>query len=751
MKLAFSSVVVRTVADFDHAVAQIRDIELLSATGIVLRLHSELWLAFMSADEAFFQNLLQQANAVAARAPGIEVFAMPDGHASADARVAYAARHAPRLLLSGDARIFLFKEITAELTNAIREQDLEKVIENSRTRCVICAPANHHFALPSGAHASQFLRLAEAFVDIEVVDRVAYWVALEICSKLDPMAAANETPLALVVDHPSMLILAARIQRLVDRQIELFTFPIYPSDLEARMATFSLLDRISSGHSHIFVLIGVASTGRLAKVISGWANAAGQGAPRPDVSTLILYGVQKIEGESILCDLKLPNYQHYSSATNCEQCQKQSTLVAIQSASLMLGVGPASDIALPPQYFDNQKVFLEKWGAFEGVLRVHYDDPNESTARHHAFYVDVNSLLDYKAFVDEMLVHAHTLEPRFDCIAVPDHPTAQRIGKLISESTRTPVVVLDKELLQGHRDDELLAEATGLLVVDDLFITGSRFDSINRFLRELGPKVARKIAHIQFFTLIATPPSDQHYTVRTNGMLRNHNWATKLSHLYKFPLPDWHKSENCPWCIERRALEQIAQAGNSLDNILSDRLSDLGLTTPGLTANAIFLSPEDTQLPTLGAQSALMHQGATPLQVLFTCASAFQQLRYASGSKPLDATLFPSPTVVAERVFSANYSERLIWLGLIRALRSNELSANLKIYLKQAVLNAVDHQRTLILAELAVAWLTGKLGSIEATLPVEALFNELGIEWDALLKTGVVDTHPFHPPMALRD
>lgn len=737
MKLAFSSAVVVDVTDFDHAIAQIKDTELLGATGIVLRVHSQLWLDLTSNFEGMSRELNLQGSAVAARAPGIDVFALPDGHSAAEARPPYTARHSPRLLFGKTSNELLFlKPLSDELVANIREQDLHRIVDAARSRCVICAAANHHFALPSGAHASQFLRLAEAFLDMEAVDRIAYWVALDICSKLPPFP--EDKPIALVVDHPSMLILGARVQKLIGPPLSVFSFPTYPSDMEARTATFRLLDRVASAHSNVFVLIGVASTGRLGKTISAWSKEK-NASP---LSTSILYALQPVEGQSILCDLTLPDYVHRVPGESCPLCEKGSEPIDIQASSYMIGYGPSKAISLDPKFFDSQKPFFQKWGGVEGALRVHFDDPNEATARHHAFYINVGTLLDRADFFAEVLDHIASFQPTLDAIVIPNHPTANRLGRMLHEALRIPLVILDGGLLAGDRQDAALSTATALLVVDDMFISGSRFDAINRFLRERFSTHLPAVKAVHFFSVLATPPSNRQYATRVQGLTRNHGWEAKVSHLYRFLLPNWHSPDDCPWCNEQKTLSRLAQAAGGLDDSLSERLAALGAGTSAPMSDPYFLVDPRIELPGLGAQSRLMEEGASPLQVLFTCASAFQQLRHSEDGDALSASLFPTPTFVADRTFSSNYSERVIWLGLLRALKSVEFDQGLKKFLRAAALDGTDHQRSFVHAELAIAWLTGKLGPIDATPAVAEFFGELDIPWAALLSNGFVDAWP---------
>lgn len=734
MTLAFGSTVISQVSDFEHAVAQIPDVELLRADGLVLRLDAKLWLLLMSDEEAARRLLLDQAQAVARRAPNLDVYAIPDGHSAASARPTYVARHPPRLLFHGASSTAPFSPVDEPTMRALREQDLAQFIERERARCVICAASNYHFALPSGAHSSQFLRLAEAFVDIVTVDRIAYWVALDIESTVRPLA--NNERHALLVDHPSMLVLAARVQMLVSIELEVVSFATYPSDIEARTATFSLLEQLAARSSSLRVLIGVASTGRLARFIQRWAADFGT----VEVMSTVLYAVQDVGDLQPLCRLALPGYKHFAAPEQCELCGAQSEAIAIHASNYMVGFAPAEAVALLPRYFDAQRQFIERWGNIPGVLRTHYNDPNESTARHHAFYIDVGTLLDQQGFKDELLQAVSALDPRPNIIAIPDHPTARRIGEFLSAACGVPLVVLDTALLtkgSGPVDAELLT-ANCLLVVDDVFITGSRLDVINRFLRENRERRAPAVSAIHFMTPLATPASETKYAERLRGLVGNHGWSSAIKHLYQFPLPDWHTPETCPWCREQAVLSRLARLAGDLDGTLANRIAQLDNSREGLTDEAYFLAPHQADLPLLGAESALLGHGATPLQVLFTCASAVQQLRHSS-SRPLNPAQFPAPAYMAERVLSANYTERIIWLAVLRSLKSSELSTELKAFLRRHALDRSDGQHPLLHAELAVAWLTGKLDALDSTGAGRQLFEDVGIAWSALFEAAFVD------------
>lgn len=734
MTLAFGTEVVRKVSDIEHVVAQIPDAALVGANGLVLRFDAELWLFLMTDVGRAVELLRERAETVTRRAPHVDIYALPDGHSSASANPPYVARHGPRLLLRGsDGEVAFNTEVDGALLQSIREKDLHEVVAGAQSRCVVCAASSYHFALPSGAHASQFIRLSEALVDMQTVDRIAYWLAHRIEAQLTELQGKSN--LTLLVDHPSMLVLAARVRLLVSQPLSIATFPGYPSDVEARTSTFSFLSKIASAQTAVFVVVGVASTGRLASFVDTWANER----PGLVIKSTTLYAVQDIHGTEPLCRLSLPNYEHFETEQGCGLCANHSEAIAIHSTNYMIGVATPKAIPLLPELFVQQREFLSRWGSHEGVLRVHYDDPNESTARHHAFYVDVGTLLAFEAFQEELLEKVGSLEPRPDAVAVPEHPTAVRLANLIAERLGVPVITLSNHMLarrQGVQDPNL-ATARSLLVADDVFISGTRLDTINRFLRETKNERAPALQNIHFFTPLATPSSEQKYAERARGLTSKHGWVSQLSHLYKFCLPDWHDPKSCPWCREREALGRLAQLSGALDGPLADRVTHLSNRTAGLTNHVFHLAPGAAQVPDLGAESVILNGGATPLQVLFACASAVQQLRQKA-TDPLNPAQFPTPTGLAARVFSTNYTERTVWLGILRSLRSTELHRDLVQFLRGAALDGADGQHSLVHAELAVAVLTGKLGSPDSSEAGRELFETLGIPWQALFDAAYV-------------
>lgn len=392
---------------------------------------------------------------------------------------------------------------------------------------------------------------------------------------------------------------------------------------------------------------------------------------------------------------------------------------------------------MPPSWFDAQRPFLTKYGRIKGALRVHYDDPNELARKHHAFYIDVRSLLNDEKFVEELTEKFRSLSPIPNIIISPAHQTSIGIGDIASKAIGCPSFSVNTSISsEGDELKEALATAKCILVVDDIFRSGSRLNRFNRDLRD-GHALLPNVTDVHFFTVLATPQSEPEYKNSIKGLISNHsNCDRKIHHLYTVFLPSWHGESDCPWCREQAILKDLLHMETDLDDPLATRLDELSNTTEGLAENCFSTAETSTILPFLADGSHALGGGASALELLFACASAVQQLR-TDLRQPLDPKSFPAPRHLAVRVFKSNYSERLFWLALIRALKSSELETSLKEYLMVVAIE-IDKEtsKAYLGRELAIAALDGKFSILDSRL--ENFFDCTGIAWQRVVNAGFV-------------
>ncbi|QNH01988.1 phosphoribosyltransferase [Pseudomonas sediminis] len=727
MPIAFSSVVVSAGEDLEHAVAQINDADLRSEDKIAIRVTIALWQALLSGAPHVREVVLSQVELIRRRAKNFDVIVFPDGqdvtfhhntNTTLDLR--------PRMLISSSAPEIFFSPVIADIFSELRHEDLSEVIKVSLPRCVICSSSNHHFCLPSGAHSSQFVRLAEAFTNITIVDRIAYWAALHILER--HTSILNTDPVCIVVDNPSMLVLSARIQKILGPAVELHSLNSYPSCVDSNRSIIDLLSDLNQRAEKIYLIIGISSIGGLSKFINDRSYS--------NVEVFTLFSLSSASGVNFFCKPEIDGYEIYASEDGCSLCQAGSTPVAIHGSTYMAGHTPASPVPLKPSLFTSQKEFIERYGQHPGVLRVHYDDPNESTPRHHSFYIDVASLFLIDEFQSDIANFIENLPQKPDIIISPKHNAGVLIGNFLADILNCKYYAIEPPL-HDSKDDFIatISNAKNILVVDDIFITGSRLDSFNRAFREEST-LCKNVQNIFYLALLATPPSEKSLSQRLRGLTSGHSWNSTVNFLYKVILPNWHLPTDCPWCLEQKVLNNLIEQEDLLDTPLDERMVDLLDKKSGLQESCFSTYPDSNAVPSLGSESVILTKNSTPLQVLFSCASALQQSR-TSEETPLEPNAFPVPRYLAKRVFSDNYTERMIWLALLRSAKTSELEPELKKYFLETI-SARNTEPQYIMREIALAWLTGKFGSIEDTEDTQNFFTSCGFKWSAIIASGYV-------------
>lgn len=725
MRLATSRDTIHAVSDIEAAIAQIPDGALRDATAVGLKTSARLWQLLTSREEEVADQLQREREEILGRLENRNIYLLPDptdlcrknilGEGPQDIR--------PRHILGTEG--LLRSVVQAELSD-LRSASLSEVFRIQQHRCILSASDRYHFSLPSGAHTSMFLRLSDAFVDVAALDIAAYWVALEI---LQGMPTAMETlRTRIVVDNPSMRALAIRVDLLARTAADLHCLPHYPRSIEEQARLKDFL-RGSSNETHrTWMIIGVASTGNLYR----FAQECNTPQLNSEISTVLMYTMRDLQIKDVLCQLDLPHYQHFDGKEECSLCNAQSHPIDIDSSTYLYANSQSVKVALGIEYFQLQRPFIEKYGSQEGVLRVHYDDPNEVGDRHHAYYVDVMSLLKVPAFESEVRSKLRSLEHPPDVVFGPAHPAATRLREIAREVLNAPHFAHNTLRLETDSPSNLdiikaAKNANTVLILDDLLISGSRLDTYNRAIREQG-RIFQNVKKVVFLVMVALPESMLELKHRSQGLTANHEGrSSSFDYLYAIPLPKWLTNQDCPWCTEQRILTRLARDYDEVDTPYEDRLKLLQSKDSGITHQAFYVDAEENT-PNLGANSKILPQDSSAIQVLISCASAVQQLRTAQ-SDSLDARSFPAPRYLAERVFSKNYSERLVWISLLRSLRSNELDDKLKSYLlAKALALKVGQDDYYILKELAIAGMIGFLGSFPDSPEATELFRRAGLQ-----------------------
>ena len=608
-----------------------------------------------------------------------------------------------------------FSALDVQGLQALVAQAMCASIEEGLPRCIVHAPAGQHFELPSKAHASHFIRLSEAFDCVEAVQRTAYWVVVSLIAGLEPDERLPER--RFLVDHPSMLLLGTHVNQIYGGVHQVLCLKGYPSETTLRVDA----SRILVKGPPVTAVIGIASTGKLARVLKELAEAS-----QIELDICLAFAATDLpDGQMPLARLSVEGYFHSSDAASCEHCgQGKPPPIRVHGNSFLIGIAEIKEVKLQSKFFKEQQPFLDKYGAISGALRLHFDDPNEEYPRHHAFGIDATVLLRTPAFHDEVIQALDSIDPLPDFIVIANHKASDLLKETVKKWRDLPVVFLDQ--LDGLQN---VPRKPTVLVFDDKIVSGDRMRNLNVNLRIPRPHLWDTLNHVHFFAPIVTTKSKKQLEEVRSGLTTNHDWDATLHHLYCVHLPDWHTSADCPWCHEKKWLERLASEGGKLDSPLIDRLAQLSNGESLDPMEHLARLPGGAPLPSLGAGSVAGKAGSTQLQVLVATASAVQQLRTGEGIN-LDPHSLTKPTRLACFVFRDAYTEKLIACSILRSLTSDEVSVEMGKYLVKAIQTPLLYEGAEIYqVELAMALIAGKMGTAK----------EIDTAWEKLVAYGICE------------
>lgn len=592
--------------------------------------------------------------------------------------------------ISGDA---IWTALNIEELLELRQFDLNNIVELHKNRALLTIPSGH-FELPSGAHTSHFFRVAECLSDLNTIDRIIYWIARDLSIEIDK---DNLKSILLITDNPSTLILALRVAELFPNvAIQCEGLPEYPESQKAINELEEWLEDHLSEHSSMYCIISVTSTGALRNAISNAASKLEKNA-----AFAVVYSTNQHENNnSSYCNLVIDDYKHWSNKIECELCKdstaESNALFQIDRSRYFLYERKIKLLALPPRYFSLQKEFLEKYGHYQNVLKAHVDDPNDENPRHHAFYIDVLSLMEIPDFQNALIDKIQKLQSIPDLILIPPHPAGVKIGAYLKHKLNLPVIYHKDLRINKFKVEDMelaheISNCKSLLIIDDLAFTGSRMQSFNNVIRE-SSSIFKQPENIVFLPLVVLAEDNAVWEKTVRGLTLNHGLNHRsVEYLYKFPLPRWHKEE-CPWCAEYSELGRLSMFEQDDSDDQGVRLSGSNM---GLRANQWLNYKEGLNIPNFGDNSPVASVGTKSIQLLFACASAIQQLRTDSNiGNQLNPNGYPFCRVLDGAVIKDFYTENLLIVSLLRSLTQYELSEEFRDHVTELIKRIIENDNS---------------------------------------------------------
>jgi len=516
-----------------------------------------------------------------------------------------------------------------------------------------------------------------------------------------------------------MLAVATMAMSIAVRQdLEIVCIEGYPQTPLEKIQLASKLSVAVSRVDSALLLIGISSSGGLLSTIRESLTKIDSKLPQK-LRHITLYSFSAGD-PGALCRLAFPDFYVAQSGTECRECRNgTSKAIAIDPSVYYVAESEEVEIPLVPALFQAQRKFIIDYGNIEAVLRVHVEDPTDRAPRHHAFYINVGSLLKAEKAWPEIDRALDSLAPKPTAILAPEHETANLLSA--HAASRLGIALFQHKTFRGINDFPLalLPQLAGspernrtLLIFDDVIRTGSRLKSINKALREdpIWEQLLPRISHIHFVGIVSTAESKKHWEELEKGLCKNHSWTASLQCIFEVPLPNWGTAE-CPWCNERELLRQLVGPEVFEKTAISDRMSRLENTSVGLVSLP-FLNAPGYEDPGRAAGSAMFPKDLSAMQTLFLFASAVNQSRYLP--EGINDAAFPHPRLVASRVFCQNYDERMKWKALFRALKPTEMHEGARRDIARLLAeDIVNDQEPHYFAEAFLASLRGLIRDVE--------------------------------------
>lgn len=548
----------------------------------------------------------------------------------------------------------------------ICEEELRAVLDDARARCVFEAGHTFHFVTPAGMHVERFVRVADVIRSRDALDRLAFWLL--------PWIAASD---AVLVDTWGIATLALHAMQNLGITIPFDSLPAHPQeDLAGTRAVLERLIRHPNA-KRILLIISITGSGRLASTIGRMVEAfreRGLG-----LKTVSLYMLNPIASElPALCKLTDQSVA-YSSQETCKLCEAQSTPLFLESDLYYVKSREEKPILLNHGVFATGKDFVAKHIGVHDSLRVHRQDRNDG--RHHAFDVDVLTLLEEGGWANRFREAAQDLAAVAEVIVAPPHVAGNVLAGLARQVYPSARLVFSNDLRKTRlsaEDVTALDACQNLLIVDDVLNSGSRLEGFNRSLREDFRQPGFKT--VSYLVCLARPRSEVELKQIVAGLTQKHPWTATVNCLERMYLPSW-KKDQCPWCREAEFLMRVASVMAEPPKWLDARIACLA-SSEGLKDEPLLILPGST-CPTLGNGSPVAPEGWNSMQVMFTVACGLEAQRRRELDAERLAEQFPVTNVFSLENWTHRYTEGLLRATFMRCVRRSEWGERVQVELRE--------------------------------------------------------------------
>jgi len=596
------------------------------------------------------------------------------------------------------------REKSNSILEKVRNADLNHVINNTHGSCMIEAPKNYHFILPSKQHSKQFLRVADAIQSFNSLDRITYWL-MPILGKAKGVLIDNWSLSSVILHALGKLKIALPFDCLDSLS--------HSKTPESNYKKIAKLTNEVESEGKIVIVISVSNSGTLESNIRQHFKKLG--IPN-EIEVISIYKFSNSPKENIsLCTLTDTISSDFYDSQNCPHCQKEEITISVDPTLFLVREFKEKGVVLRKECFNLSRTFVEKYD-LDNVIFIHRDNPNDS--RHHAFYVDIVNLLKDKSFLTEYTDYLNQLSQDHspDILITPNHEAGILLTEIASKILVNAKVIVSENIERKNLscdDIALIEDSKSILFIDDSVITGGRIQEFNRKLRE-EYTFTNCLDRVRFYVAVCRPQTKSHLKKLEVAITKNHTWKSSIDYTSLIFLPHW-KSEQCPWCHEYDFLTKLSSKHPLPPSWLVNRVTVLSNRSRGINENPLLLLP-NVESTVLGAESIAAPAGTKETNLIFSIAGALQELRDHDEDDKKLSPGFPYSQIFAQRNL-VNFSEAMIRAVALRLVSPIEWGHNNADISYDYVIDEIkDHDQTFLTGELLLAIYRGDFS-----------FNELDI------------------------
>ena len=425
--------------------------------------------------------------------------------------------------------------INDNLLAALRDLEVRAIIQRTGARF---QDSGFHYLLPSGEHATTFLRVADALQDPTEVSRLADW-----------LAARLDGECVLVGDNGSLLplLLATKDRARTFRKGEchIRTLAAYPAGAEEIEPLF---DDVATRYPTIPIVfvISISASGTLARRLKALAPSTAR--------VVVICDAETQSTHETLHRCEIGRYPADADG-RCPGCASKH----------LVGIDPRTYERIPNLRFETRSVNRELaqrdapfWVAANRVnaVKLHYNLPvGEIEARHHGVYVDVASMLRDPWFRGLVIQKLRTLLPPA-LLLVPNHAAIDPVIDAVLEAfPKTPTLKVQRGKLPPKALQRIRALSGGqtILIADDALVQGTTIRGL-RYAVYQATQSMSSAPTLQAFVCLARP--DTEATLRNAINPYRDQSGSHFHYAYQLFLPT-SGEDHCTWCKERRLLSQL--------------------------------------------------------------------------------------------------------------------------------------------------------------------------------------------------